>query len=80
MRLLSLLEDERKSCASWYVIFRQSPKYEDVYLRAYETPAQLRKGLARYFEFYNTRRRHSALDRRTPDAVYFDPATCEQAA
>jgi len=25
MRLLSLLEDERKSCASWYVIFRQSP-------------------------------------------------------
>ena len=25
-------------------------------------------GLARYFEFYNTRRRHSALDRRTPDA------------
>ncbi len=52
----------------------RSVKYEDVYLMAYETPAQLRVGLARYFQFYNARRRHSALDRRTPDAVYFDQA------
>ena len=58
----------------------RSVKYEDVYLRAYETPAELRAGLARYFEFYNTRRRHSALDRRTPDAVYFDQAAPELAA
>ncbi len=43
----------------------RSVKYEDVYLRAYETPAELRAGLTRYFAFYNTRRRHSALDRRT---------------
>jgi putative transposase len=49
----------------------RSVKYEDVYLHAYETPAQLRSGLAGYFDLYNTRRRHSALDRRTPDAVYF---------
>ena len=47
-------------------------KYEDVYLRAYETPTELRTGLARYVGFYNDKRRHSALDRRTPDAVYFD--------
>jgi len=58
----------------------RSVKYEDVYLRAYETPTELRAGLARYFEFYNARRRHSALDRRTPDAVYFEAATCELAA
>jgi len=58
----------------------RSVKYEDVYLRAYETPAELRAGLARYFEFYNTRRRHSALDRRTPDAVYFDQAAPQLAA
>jgi putative transposase len=58
----------------------RSVKYEDVYLRAYETPTELRAGLNRYFTFYNTKRRHSALDRRTPDAVYFDPATCERAA
>jgi hypothetical protein len=49
-------------------------------LRAYEMPAELCKGLARYFEFYNTRRRHSAPDRRTPDAVCFDQATHKLAA
>ena len=58
----------------------RSVKYEDVYLRAYETPAALRAGLARYFEFYNAQRRHSALGRRTPDAVYYDVASPEMAA
>jgi putative transposase len=58
----------------------RSVKYEDVYLRAYETPIELRAGLGRYFEFYNTRRRHSALDRCTPDAVYFDQPAPELAA
>lgn len=32
----------------------------------------LRAVLTRYFDFYNCRRRHTALDRRTPDTVYFD--------
>ena len=58
----------------------RSVKVEDLYLRAYETPDELRAGLDRYFRFYNTRRRHSALDRRTPDAVYFIQAGCELAA
>jgi putative transposase len=58
----------------------RSVKYEDVYLRAYDTPAELRAGLGRYFDFYNTRRRHSALDRRTPNAVYFEQATTALAA
>ena len=58
----------------------RSVKYENVYLHAYETPAALRDGLARYFEFYNARRRHSALDRRTPDAVYFNHAAAKLAA
>jgi len=58
----------------------RSVKYEDVYLRAYETPTELRAGLGRYFEFYNSRRRHSALDRRTPDAVYYDTAASQLAA
>ena len=52
----------------------RSVKYEDVYLRSYETPMELRAGLGRYFDFYNRRRRHSALDRRTPDAVYYEQA------
>ena len=58
----------------------RSVKYEDVYLRGYETPAELRAGLTRYFAFYNTRRRHSALDRRTPDAVYFNQVSPDLAA
>ena len=58
----------------------RSVKYEDIYLRAYETPAALRNGLDRYFTFYNTRRRHTALDRRTPDAVYFGDSSVLNAA
>lgn len=58
----------------------RSVKYEDVYLRAYETPSELRAGLARYFEFYNTQRGHTALNRRTPDAVYFEQVAPRHAA
>ena len=58
----------------------RSVKYEDVYLRAYETPAELRAVLKRYFEFYNERRRHSSLERRTPDAVYFEVTILDVAA
>ena len=47
----------------------RSVKYEDVYLHAYETPASLRAGLTCYFQFYNGRRRHSSLGRRTSDVV-----------
>jgi len=45
-------------------------KYEEVYLRDYETPAEARLGLGRYFAYYNHRRRHSSLGRRTPASVY----------
>jgi putative transposase len=58
----------------------RSVKYEDLYLRAYETPAQLRSGLGKYFEFYNLRRRHTALDWRTPDAVYYEQANAKLVA
>jgi len=58
----------------------RSVKYEDVYLRAYETPAALRAGLENYFRFYNGRRRHTALNRRTPDAVYFEQTALTTAA
>jgi len=55
-------------------------KYEDVYLRAYDCPAALRRGLERYFSFYNTQRRHSALDDHTPDSVYFGHLVVPRAA
>lgn len=46
-----------------------SVKYQDVYLKAYSSIAEARKGLSEYFKFYN-RRRHQSLDRRTPNDVY----------
>ena len=49
----------------------RSVKYEEVYLHAYETVSDVRAGLDRYFTFFNRRRPHKALRRRTPDAVYF---------
>lgn len=58
----------------------RSVKYEDIYLHAYESPVALRAGLGRYFSFYNAQRRHSALDRRTPDAVYHAQAALLLAA
>jgi putative transposase len=50
-------------------------KYEDVYLRDYQTPAEARLGLGRYFAYYNYLRRHRSLDRRTPASVYGLPAS-----
>ena len=50
----------------------KSIKYEEVYLHACENVSAARAGIARYVQFFNTRRPHSALDRRTPDAVYFN--------
>jgi putative transposase len=49
----------------------RSVKYEEVYLRAYDTVAQARASISRYLDFHNTRRPHSSLDRRTPDQAYF---------
>ena len=50
----------------------RSVKYEEVYLRAYDSVAEARASIGRYLNFYNTRRPHSSLDRRTPDEAYFD--------
>jgi putative transposase len=45
-------------------------KVEEVYLRDYQTVAEARYGLGRYFEFYNKKRFHQALGYRTPAEVY----------
>ena len=50
----------------------KSVKYEEVYLRAYGSVGEARASLGRYLDFYNGRRPHSSLDRRTPDEAYFD--------
>jgi putative transposase len=52
----------------------RSVKYEEVYLRAYDSIGEARSSLGRYFAFYNAERRHQSLDRRTPDSVYYATA------
>ena len=58
----------------------KSVKYEEVYLRAYDSVAEARASLERYFDFYNRRRPHSSLDRRTPDEAYFERPALQAAA
>jgi putative transposase len=45
-------------------------KYEDVYLKQYETLSRLREGLGEYFKFYNEERGHQSLGDQTPSVVY----------
>ena len=56
-------------------------KYEEVYLRAYNTVPEARVSLGRYIDgFYNAKRPHSSLDRKTPDEAYFNPLPAIQQA
>jgi len=48
----------------------RSVKYEDVYLRCYESVLELERGLRAYFRFYNEERFHQSLDYQTPAKVY----------
>ena len=49
----------------------RSVKYEEVYLRAYDSVTEARTSLGRYLTFFNGKRPHSSLDARTPDQAYF---------
>ena len=55
-------------------------KYEEVYLRAYDSVGEARASLGRYLDFYNRNRPHSSLDARTPDRAYFNHLTQRTAA
>jgi len=49
----------------------RSVKYEEVYLRAYDSVGEARASIGRYLDFYNRKRPHSSLAARTPDQAYF---------
>jgi putative transposase len=49
----------------------RSVKYEEVYLKAYDSVSAARQALAAYLDLYNSRRPHQSHDGRTPDMVYF---------
>jgi putative transposase len=58
----------------------RSVKYEEVYLRAYDTASEARASIGRYLDFYNRRRPHSSLDGGTPDHAYFTSLPIRMAA
>jgi putative transposase len=58
----------------------RSVKYEEVYLRAYDGVSEARASIGRYLDFYNGRRPHTSLDRRTPDQAYFNQPPFRMAA
>jgi putative transposase len=58
----------------------RSVKYEEVYLRAYESVSEARASIDRYLNFCNRRRPHSSLDGATPDQAYFNPLPFRVAA
>ena len=53
----------------------RSVKYEEVYLRAYDSISAAHQGVERYLTFYNQTRPHRALDGKTPEQVYCDHLT-----
>jgi putative transposase len=58
----------------------RSVKYEEVYLRAYDSVSEAKTRLGSYFSFYNERRPHQSLDGQTPDEIYFNNLPQERIA
>ncbi|SDI43907.1 putative transposase, partial [Alteribacillus persepolensis] len=48
----------------------RSLKYEDIYLKEYETPRAVRQGIRNYLTFYNEERPHQALEDQPPAEIY----------
>jgi putative transposase len=69
---IAISMDGRGRCMDNIFIERlwRSLKYEEVYLKDYESVTEARTGIERYFRFYNHERIHQSLDYRTPAAIY----------
>ncbi|TIN74973.1 IS3 family transposase [Mesorhizobium sp.] len=58
----------------------RSVKYEEIYLKAYDSVREGRASIGKYLDFYNRGRPHSSLDGRAPDEAYFTPLPLPEAA
>jgi putative transposase len=71
-RGISISMDGRGRCFDNIFIERlwRSLKHEEVYLKDYRQVGEARRGIERWFDFYNYRRPHQSLLYRTPAAIY----------
>lgn len=60
--------------------FWRTIKYEEVYLKAYESMEEAKKGITEYIKFYNEERPHQSLDYQTPDEVHWEKQTKKRLA
>ena len=69
---IAISMDGRGRCMDniWIERLWRSLKYEEVYLKDYESVTEAHAGIERYFRFYNHERLHQSLDYRTPAAVH----------
>ena len=69
---IAISMDGRGRCMDNIFIERlwRSLKYEEVYLKDYESVMEARAGIERYFRFYNQERLHQSLDYQTPATIY----------
>ena len=51
--------------------FWKTIKYQEVYLKAYESMSDARANIRRFIDFYNSFRGHSSLQGQPPDSIYF---------
>lgn len=58
----------------------RSLKYEDVYIKQYDSVKECRLGVKNYFIFYNTKRFHQSLEYLTPDEIYYKDLKQENAS
>ena len=64
-----MAEDARLTTSLLRGVYR-TVKYEEVYLKDYDSVASATRNLREYFVFYNQERLHQALEYKTPAAVY----------
>jgi len=58
----------------------RSLKYEEVYLKSYESVDDARRSISKYLHFFNQGRKHQSLGEQTPDELYYEPQMRAEAA